>query len=247
MLSLFSRYVVMGIVKPELFAVLNDPRAEASLMKLYKAAIDQTPSMLIHFLPKIFKLIGKGIDWKTEDDAFYTDKYIPIHPAQGTFLYMQARALGAKNILEFGTSYGISTIYLAKAAKENGGKVISTEYLPHKVAAARRNIAEAGLGDYVEILEGDARETLKTKNAPWDLVLLDGWPDLVFPIFKLIEPDLRRGAVIAVDDVEGYKPSMQDYLDYVRNPANGYISTTIKPKKGMEFTVKISGSSIHIP
>ena len=70
-------------------------------------------------------------------------------------------------------------------------------------------------------------------------MLLDGWPDLVFPIFKIIEPKLKKGTVIAVDDVEGFRPSMQVYLDYVRNPENGYISTTIKPKKGMEFTVKV--------
>ncbi len=229
----------MAKVTPELFQVLNDPKAEEVLAGLYKEALRQWRGMILHFLPKIFKLLGKGIDWKTEDESFYDDKYIPILPAQGTFLYMQARALNAENILEFGTSYGISTIYLAKAAKDNGGKVISTEYLPHKVKAARKNIDDAGLTEYVEILEGDARETLKNLNIQWDMVLLDGWPDLVFPIFKLIEPDLKKGAVIAVDDVEGYKPSMQDYLDYVRDPENGYLSATIRPNKGMEFTIKV--------
>jgi len=229
----------MAIVTPDLFEVLNDPKAEATLARLYKAAIRQGPSLFLHFLPQVFKLFGKGIDWKTENESFYDDKYVPIHPAQGTFLYMQARALNAKNILEFGTSYGISTIYLAKAAKENGGKVITTEYLPHKVKAARQNIAEAGLSDYVEFLEGDARETLKDLQEDLDLVLLDGWPDLVFPVFKLMEHRLKKGTVIAIDDVEGFKPSMQDYLDFVRNPANGFLSTTIYPKKGMELTVKV--------
>ncbi len=231
----------MAKVKPELFTVLNDPQVGTVLMKLYKAALAQNTSMLLHFLPKAFRFFGKGIDWETEDETFYEDKYIPIHPAQGTFLYMQALALGAKNILEFGTSYGISTIYLACAAKQCGGMVITTEYLAHKAKAAGENLAAAGLTDYVEILEGDARETLKDRSEKWDLVLLDGWPDMVFTIFKLIEPNLRKGSVIAVDDVDGFKPSMQDYLDYVRNPSNGYISTTIHPKKGTEFTVKISG------
>ncbi len=229
----------MPKVTPDLFAILNDPKAEAVLAKLYKAALKQGWTMVFHFLPKAFKLLGKGVNWKTENEQFYDDKYIPIVPAQGTFLYMQARALNAKNILEFGTSYGISTIYLAKAAKDNGGKVISTEYLSHKVKAARENIEEAGLSQYVDILEGDARETLKNIDTELDLVLLDGWPDLVFPIFKLIEPKLKKGAIIAVDDVEGFKPSMQDYLDYVRNTENGYISMTIKPNKGMEFTIKV--------
>ncbi len=229
----------MPKVTPDLFEVLHDTKVEMVLTKLYRKAVKQNWSMVLHFLPKTLKLLGKGIDWRSENEAFYDDKYIPIVPAQGTFLYMQARASNAKNILEFGTSYGISTIYLAKAAKDNGGKVITTEYLPHKAKAAKKNIAEAGLSDYVELLEGDARETLKNLATELDFVLLDGWPDLVFPIFKLIEPQLKPGAIIAVDDVEGFKPSMLDYLSYVRDPKNGYISTTIHPKKGMEFTVKV--------
>ncbi|HTN17957.1 MAG TPA: hypothetical protein VL092_09770, partial [Chitinophagaceae bacterium] len=139
----------MPKVTPELFSVLNDPKAEAVLARLYKAALQQGWSILFHFLPKAFKLLGKGIDWKTENQSFYDDKYIPIVPAQGSFLYMQARALNAQNILEFGTSYGISTIYLGKAAQQNGGKVISTEYLPHKVKMAREHIAGAGLDGVV--------------------------------------------------------------------------------------------------
>ena len=116
--------------------------------------------------------------------------------------------------------------------------MITTEYLAHKAKAAKESLNEAGLSEYVEVWEGDARETLKNLDRELDLVLLDGWPDLVFPVFKLIEPKLKKGAVIAVDDVEGFKPSMQNYLDYVRNPENGYISTTVKPDKGMEFTIK---------
>lgn len=230
----------MPKVTPDLFEALNDPKVEAVLARLYKDAVKQINSVIWHLLPKAFQLFGKGIHWKTEKNVrFYDDKYIPIVPQQGMFLYMQARALNAKNILEFGTSYGISTLYLAKAAKDNGGKVITTEYLPHKAAAARQNFEEAGLSEYIELREGDALETLKNINTEIDFVLLDGWPDLVYPVFKLIEPQLKKGAVIAVDDVKEYKPSMQDYLDYVRNPENGYISTTIYPNKGTEFTIKV--------
>lgn len=230
----------MAKVTPELFVIFQDEKAEAVLSRLYREALKQNTAMVFHFLPKVFKLFGKGIDWKTENVRFYDDKYIPILPAQGTFLYMQARALRAKHIVEFGTSYGISTIYLAKAARDNGGKVVTTEYLPHKAKEARRNIREAGLLDYVDIWEGDAAETLKQLEQDVDFVLLDGWPDMVYTIFKLIEPKLKTGAVIAVDDVEGFQPSMKDYLSYVRNPENGYLSATIHPKKGMEYTIKIS-------
>lgn len=229
----------MPKVTPELFEVLHDSRAENTLARLYKEALKQGWSMVFHFMPKAFKFFGQGIDWKTENESFYEDKYIPILPYQGTFIYMQARALNAKNILEFGTSFGISTIYLAKAAKDNGGKVISTEYLPHKVKIARQNLTEAGVHEHVEILEGDAMQTLRDLDVEWDFVLLDGWPDMVYAVFKLIEPKLKKGAVILVDDVQGFQPSMKDYFEYVRNPANGYLSTTVYPKKAMEFTIKI--------
>lgn len=229
----------MPKVTPQLFEVLHDRKVEAALTRLYKEALKQSWSMVLHFLPKAFRFFGKGIDWKTEDETFYDDKYTPILPYQGTFLYMQARALQAKNILEFGTSFGISTIYLAKAAKDNGGRVISTEYLPNKVKIARQNLIEAGVADYVEVLEGDAQITLKDLDIEWDFVLLDGWPDMVYTIFKLIEPKLKKGAVIVVDDVQGFQPSMKDYFDYVRSPENGYLSTTVYPKKAMEFTIKL--------
>jgi len=109
----------MSKVTPELFTTLADPQAEAVLTRLYKAALRQTGSLIWHFLPKAHKLPGKGIDWQTEknEEAFFDDKYIPVHPAQGTFMYMQARAVNARHIFEFGTSYGISAIYPGKAAR----------------------------------------------------------------------------------------------------------------------------------
>ena len=94
------------------------------------------------------------------------------------------------------------------------------------------------MADYIELREGDALETLKDLAIRPDFVLLDGWPDLVFPVFKLLEPNLADRAVIAVDDVEGFSPAMQDYLDYVRRPENGYISSTLKPYKALEYAVK---------
>ena len=226
------------------FAFLNDAKIEALLFDLYSAALRQIPRLMLHFLPKIPKLLGKGSDWSNEDEAYYNDKYIPITPQQGAFLYMQALAKGAKNIVEFGTSYGISTLYLAAAARKNGGRVITTEYLPHKAEAARRHFAAAGLADYIELREGDALETLQDIAGGIDFVLLDGWPNLVYPVFKLLEPKLALRAAVAVDDVEGFAPAMQDYLDYVRNPANGYVSATLKPSKALEYNVKISNADV---
>ena len=231
------------------FAFLNDAKTEAVVLDLYTAAVRQIPGLIWHFLPQLPKLLGKDSGWTGENEAYFDDKYIPIVPQQGAFLYMQALAKGAKNIVEFGTSYGISTLYLAAstlylaaAAKKNGGRVITTEYLPHKAEAARRHFAAAGLADYIELREGDALETLQDIAGGIDFVLLDGWPNLVCSVFKLLEPKLALRAAVAVDDVEGYAPAMQDYLDYVRNPANGYVSATLKPHKALEYSVKTGGA-----
>lgn len=225
---------------PNFFRILNDEKVEKTLFNLFTEAKKEIFPVLMHLFPKIFQIYGKGIDWKTENLDFYKDKYISITPRQGIFLYMQARAVGAKNIVEFGTSYGISTLFLGKAAKDNGGKVITCEYLPEKCKIARENFEKAGLSQVIEVWEGDALETLKNIDHEIDFLLLDGWPDLVFPVFKLLEKKLKNGAVICVDDVQGFQASMKDYLDYVRSPANGYLSATIRPDKKMEFTIKNS-------
>ena len=94
------------------------------------------------------------------------------------------------------------------------------------------------MADHIELREGDALETLQDIPGGIDFVLLDGWPNLVYPVFKLLEPKLAPRAAVAVDDVEGYTPAMQDYLDYVCNPANGYVSATLKPHKALEYSVK---------
>ena len=104
-------------------------------------------------------------------------------------------------MVEFGTSFGISTIHLAAAVRDNGaGRVISTELNAAKAAQARANLAEAGLSDRVTILEGDARETLAAVPGPVGFVLLDGWKGLYLPVLRLLEPRLAPGALVLADD-----------------------------------------------
>ncbi|MEM9507328.1 MAG: methyltransferase, partial [Cyanobacteria bacterium P01_E01_bin.35] len=114
--------------------VLNDRKIEAVLAQLYQQSDRQIGSLLLHYLPQLPNLLlGKGIQWNRTKTDFYRDKYIPIEPQQGEWLYLIARAIKAQNIVEFGTSYGISTIYLATAVRDNGGgKVIGTEIVPEK-------------------------------------------------------------------------------------------------------------------
>src|SRR5260370_42495225 len=114
---------------------------------------------------------------REQADAFQ-ELYIPVSPEGGRLLYALIRAARPATVAEFGTSFGISTIHLAAAVRDNGtGRVISTELSAAKVAQARANAAEAGLSDGVTVLEGDALETLAGVAVPVGVVLLDGCND----------------------------------------------------------------------
>ncbi|MFI6978662.1 O-methyltransferase [Embleya sp. NPDC050154] len=105
------------------------------------------------------------------------------------------------------------------------------------MAAARRTFAETGLDDLITVLEGDARDTLRDLDAPADFLLLDGWKDLCLPVLRLLEPRLRPGTLVVADDVE--LSSLQPYLDYVRDPENGYHNVTFPVEDGMEISCRL--------
>lgn len=161
--------------------------------------------------------------------------YMPVSARGGELLYSLVRATRPETVVEFGTSFGISTVYLAAAVADNGtGHVFSTELSEHKVVAARENLREAGLAEWVSILRGDARETLGELNGPIGLVLLDGWKDLCLPVLRSLEDRLAEGALVIADDTTF--PSMAEYLGYVRDPASGYVSTDFPVEDGMEIS-----------
>jgi predicted O-methyltransferase YrrM len=157
--------------------------------------------------------------------TFYAQEntlYLEVSPETGRLLYMLARACRARAIVEFGTSFGISTIHLAAALRDNGGgKLIGTEFESSKVAGARANLVKAGLDDLVEIREGDALETLARDLPPViDVVLLDGAKPLYLNILTLLEPHFRSGTIIVADNADW----SADYLARVRSPESGYLS-----------------------
>ena len=163
---------------------------------------------------------------KTEYRDFYGRlKNMPLAVSRetGALLYMLARSSRARTIVEFGTSFGISTLHLAAALRDNGGgRLITSEFEPSKAARARQNLTAGGLIDLVEIREGDALQTLSVDLPDTiDLLLLDGAKSLYPEILSLVESRLRQGAVIVADNAD-YSP---DYLAHVRAPAKGYMST----------------------
>jgi predicted O-methyltransferase YrrM len=163
------------------------------------------------------------------------DLYLPICAEAGQLLYALARAIRPQTVVEFGTSFGISTVYLAAAVTDNGtGHVLTTELSEKKVETARANLREAGVAGAVTVLPGDARQTLADLPGPIGLVLLDGWKDLCLPVLRLLEPKLAPGALIAADD--NSQANMAEYLRYVRDPANGYVSVSFPVEDGMEIS-----------
>jgi len=162
---------------------------------------------------------------KAEYREFYSqlkDYALPVSRETGKLLYMLARASNARSIVEFGTSFGLSTLHLAAALRENGGgRLITCEFEPSKLARARENLAMGGLSDLVEFRQGDALETLASDLPETvDLLLLDGAKSLYLDVLALVESRLRPGAVIVADNTD-YCP---DYLERVGSAANGYWS-----------------------
>ena len=158
-------------------------------------------------------------------DLYARLKNMPLAVSRetGALLYMLARSSCARTIVEFGTSFGISTLHLAAALRDNGGgHLITSEFEPSKAARARHNLTAGGLIDLVEIREGDALQTLSVDLPDTiDLLLLDGAKSLYPEILSLVESRLRPGAVIVADNAD-HSP---DYLAHVRAPAKGYMST----------------------
>ncbi|MCZ7486069.1 O-methyltransferase [Rhizobium rhizogenes] len=150
------------------------------------------------------------------------DLWLPVSRETGTLLYLLARSSSAKTIVEFGTSFGISALYLAAALRDNGGgHLITSEFEPSKVLGATRHLTEGGLIDLVEIREGDALRTLSVDlPESIDLLLLDGAKSLYPEILDLVEPRLRPGALIVADNAN-YCP---EYLARVRSKGGPYLS-----------------------
>ena len=164
------------------------------------------------------------------------DAPLAVSRETGALLYMLTRSSGARTIVEFGTSFGISTLHLAAGLRDNGGgRLITSEFEPSKAARARENLSAVGLIDLVEIREGDALKTLQADLPDTiDLVLLDGAKALYPDILDLLEPHLGPGAIVVADNAD----DSPDYLDRVRRPGSGYMSTPVA--EDVELSVRIS-------
>jgi len=166
--------------------------------------------------------------------------YMPIAPDAGKLMYSLIRAARPAAVVEFGMSYGVSTIHLAAAVRDNGtGHVYTTELSAKKIATATATFAELGLADVITVLEGDALTTLRDVPAPVGVVLMDGWKEMYLPVLDILEPKLVPGSIVVADNTS--RSDAVPYLDRVREPANGYVSLNF-PGKGndtMELSCRV--------
>jgi predicted O-methyltransferase YrrM len=219
--------------------LLNDETLERLLTRLHADSLNQEGAIDAYFQARIAAgdLGRDGLD--QDGHRFMADKFVALDRAKAEFCYLLCRALRARRVVEVGTSYGVSTLYLAKAVRDNGGGVvIGTEHEPAKAETARANFAQAGLVDLIELREGDLRQTLKTLEGPIDFVLIDIWVEMARPALALIAPHLRPGAVVCADNTTQAAWAYPAYFDFVNDPANGLRTLTLPFDGGLEFTVK---------
>ncbi len=178
-----------------------------------------------------------------DDDMhrFLSDKMVALDRDKAEFCYQLCRSLRATRVVEAGTSFGISTLYLAAAVRDNqveNGVVIGTEHEPSKVKIALENFREAGLSDFIDLREGDLRQTLEDVGGPVDFMLVDIW-DVALPALELVSSSLRPGAIVACDNTSVDREEYRDYFEFVNDPRNRFRTMTVPFQGGFELTVRV--------
>lgn len=148
---------------------------------------------------KMIKGAAKSI-FRPIQPSDFEEVYLSISNEQGVQLKKFIIEEDIKNIIEFGTSFGISTLFLAQGVMETGGHIITTELLESKAIKAIENFKKADVNKLIEVRIGNAMNTLKNHDKQIDLLLLDGWKDLYLPLFRMLEPNFHSDTFIYVDN-----------------------------------------------
>ena len=220
-------------------SVIGDPELECLLAGLHASSDEQVAAMRRYDAERANKAHPP-----TEGDvkAFRSDKLVALDRNKAEFCYQLCRANNARRIVEIGTSYGVSTLYLAAAVRDNvhavgsNGVVIGTEYEPKKACAARMHFEQAGLSRFIDLREGDLRETLKQISGPVDFMPVDIWISMARPALELVTPYLKSGAIVVCDNTEQYRSEYADYFAFLE--ANGFRTMTLPFAGGLEFSVR---------
>ena len=221
---------------------------DALLDRLYEQNASQDAALGEYFSTRAADV---SFDWNNFDErtnVFLRDKLIALDRVKAEFCYQVCRALRARRVVEAGTSFGVSTVYLALAVRDNlrdeqtpGARpiVIGSEHEPEKARRARAHFAEAGVTDTIDLREGDLRETLVEVEGPIDFMLIDIWTPMARPALSLIAPRLRTGAVVVCDNTEQFRDAYAEYFEFIGDPRNRLQTLTLPFPGGLEFTVRV--------
>lgn len=225
-------------------SVLHDPLLERLLDKLHAESDAQTQAIR-DYRDEHPRREGTPSEHEAAHvKTFLSDKLYALDRDKAEFCYQLCRTNDARRIVEIGTSYGVSTLYLAAAVRDNiragggDGVVIGTEYEPEKARAARANFEEAGLSGLIDLREGDLRATLRQTTDPVDFMLVDIWIPMARPALELVAPHLRPGAIVVCDNTEEHRAAYADYFAFIHDPAQGFRTMTLPFSGGLEMSVR---------
>ena len=221
---------------------LNDPKLEALLDRLHAQSDKQVDETDAYFARREQEVAIDQENFYDDDmHRFLTDKMVALNRDKAEFCYLLCRSLRARRVVEAGTSFGVSTLYLAAAVRDNqveNGVVIGTEREPKKAEVARANFKEAGLSEFIELREGDLRQTLQDVGGPVDFMLVDIW-EVAQPALELLSSRLRTGAIVACDNTAVDADEYRDYFEFVNDPRNRFRTMTVPFEGGFELTVRV--------
>ena len=225
-----------------MISTLNDPELEKLLENLHQMS-DAQAALTNDAFEKREQQIPIDAEGFYDDKlrGFLAEKMVALDRDKALFCYLLCRSINARRVVEAGTSYGVSALYLAAAVRDNNlprGIVIDTEIEPGKVKIARENFRAVGLHDYIDLREGDLRNILVDLIGPIDFLLIDIW-EVAQPALELVSPHLRVGAIVACDNTEVDIAEYGDYFAYLNDPRNRFKTMTLPFKGGLEISVKI--------
>jgi predicted O-methyltransferase YrrM len=228
-------------------SVLGDVKLELLLAALHAQSDGQLDAMQAYYAERAKQERPPDGAAAERVKTFLSDKLVALDRDKAEFCYQLIRAKSARRLVEIGTSYGVSTLYLAAglrdviAASGGDGVVIGTEYEPDKAKAARAHFAEAGLSHLIDLREGDLRQTLQTLAGPIDFMLVDIWVPMARPALDLVLPHLAPGAVVLCDNTIRYRDAYADYFAAIDDPAKRFRSMNLPFDGGFEFSVYCPG------
>jgi predicted O-methyltransferase YrrM len=218
--------------------LVDDPSLRSLLDRLHASSDAQVPVIDAYYKAGAERPTG----FETDDSVgrgFWRDKFVALERDKAEFVYALCRAVQAQRIVEAGTSFGVSTLYLAAAVRDNGGGLVTTcEIEESKADVARGHFAQAGLLDFIDLRVGDVRHTLRGIDEPIDLLLLDIWAPIAGDVIALVDPHIRPAGLVVADNTAARRDLYAGLIDYLEDSEHGFTTQTLPFNGGLELAVK---------